>query len=143
MYNKEILLAKAIKMAVSAHGGQFDKSGMPYICHPLRVMDGVRHISLTHMIVAVLHDVVEDTPLKLRKIHKIFGDIIGNAVDALTKRKEETYKEYLERVKQNHIAKAVKVRDLQDNMLFERLEKLPMKTREYLTLKYSKALIYL
>lgn len=137
------LLAEAIDLAVTHHTGQYDKSGMPYILHPLRVMDRVRRLTKTHMIVAVLHDCVEDTKLTLEYIREHFGDTVADAVDAITHRKNEPKKEYWERVKNNHWAKAVKLEDIHDNMRFERLSQLDEPTRERLLQKYMMALIFL
>ena len=55
------MLAKAIQIASEAHLNQIDKGGKPYILHPLWVMDRVRHLGEDYMVVAVLHDVIEDT----------------------------------------------------------------------------------
>ena len=62
------MLGKAIEIAVTAHAGQLDKGGNPYILHPLWVMNKVRHLGETHMIVAILHDSVEDSDLTLEDI---------------------------------------------------------------------------
>ena len=136
-------LSEAIDLAVAKHLGQYDKSDMPYILHPLRVMDRVRRLTMTHMIVAVLHDVVEDTDVTLKYIRDHFGDVVGDAIDAITHRKNETNKEYWKRVKVNHWAKAVKLEDIHDNMRFERLESLDETNREHLLYKYMMALLYL
>ena len=136
-------LSNAIDLAVTEHLGQYDKSGMPYILHPLRVMDRVRRLTMTHMIVAVLHDSVEDTSITIEYIREHFGDTVADAVDAITHRPNEPKKEYWERVKNNHFAKAVKLEDIHDNMRYERLETLDEETRERLLQKYMMALIFL
>ena len=56
-------LERAIAVAARAHEGQYDKGGAAYILHPLRVM--MRVSTPEQRIVAVLHDVIEDTPLTL------------------------------------------------------------------------------
>ena len=137
------LLSDAIDVAVTEHLGQYDKSGMPYICHPLRVMNKVRRLTMTHMIVAVLHDTVEDTAVSLEYIRENFGDVVADGVDAITHRKNEPKKAYWKRVKANHWAKAVKLEDIHDNMRFERLQQLDEETRERLLKKYMMALMYL
>ena len=82
-------LERAIQVAVSAHAGQVDKAGQPYILHPLRVM---LHVSGLHeRISAVLHDVVEDTDLTLEDLAgEGFPDDVIMALEALTKREGET-----------------------------------------------------
>lgn len=81
------LLAKAIQFAVTAHGEQKRKyTGEPYVTHPLavmRIVQGVPHT--TEMLVAaVLHDVVEDTPVELVEIKEEFGPVVATYVDGLT-----------------------------------------------------------
>lgn len=116
-------LELAITIATSAHRGQTDKGGKPYILHPLRVMMALE--SEAEQIVGVLHDVVEDTTVVLPQIRYEFGDRIAAAVDALTKRDGEGYDDYLERVKADDIATAVKLADLKDNSDLNRLGRAP------------------
>jgi len=79
------LLAKAIEIAKIAHDGQADKKGDPYISHPLRVMNKMNTAS--EKIVAVLHDVVEDSELTLGDLTTSgFSDRIIEAIDAINKR---------------------------------------------------------
>ena len=115
------MLTRAIDIAVEAHRGQSDKCKEPYILHPLAVMTAMD----THeeKIVAVLHDVVEDTDLTLVKLVIDMGGVsskIINAIDAITKRDNETYFEYIHRVKENPLATKVKLADLKHNSLLER-----------------------
>jgi len=123
------MLADAIAYAAEAHRLQKDKRGEVYILHPLRIVLALRaaQYSETHQAAAVLHDTVEDTETTLEDIHGRFGSLIGDAVDALTRRgylqmtpdKEwiwlETYKEYVVRCCQNPIARVVKRYDVYDN----------------------------
>ena len=109
------LLSIAIDIAVSAHSGQFDKAGVPYILHPLRVMGGVKTVS--EKIVGVLHDVVEDTDITLDDLlnkYK-FPQYIVDAVDSVTARENESYNSFIQRVKLNKIGRKVKIVDLRDN----------------------------
>jgi len=110
------LLDVAIRLAVEAHSGQVDKQGDPYILHPLRVM--LKMKTEAEMVVAVLHDVVEDTELTLEDATRIDGMHWGipYAIDAITRRDEETYKEYIKRVTNSPLATRVKLADLEDNM---------------------------
>jgi (p)ppGpp synthase/HD superfamily hydrolase len=108
-------IEKAILIAVRAHEEQKDKAGAPYILHPLRVMLSMD--TEDGMIVAVLHDIVEDTPLKLSDLKEIgFSDEVIDAVDHSTKRTGESYDEFIRRVKKSALATAVKLADINDNM---------------------------
>lgn len=111
---------KAIRIAVNAHAGQTDKAGAPYILHPLRIMMKMRDEPA--MIVAVLHDVVEDSGCTLDTLRRegFSADIVA-AIDHLTRRKAETYEDVISRVRQNRLAVTVKLADLEDNMNTDRL----------------------
>ena len=131
-------LSYAIQIAVIWHSNQEDKAGNLYILHPLRVM--MKMQTIDEKIVAVLHDIVEDTDYTLELVEYTFNEEIANAVDALSKRDGESLIEYLSRVKSNPLALKVKLADIADNMSSERLAKLDQKTQERLTKKYNKAL---
>lgn len=121
------MLERAIALAASAHSGQKDKGGQPYILHPLRVMAAVA--TNDERIVAVLHDVAEDCPQHpLDKLEVEFGPVIGAALDAITKRQGEDYDAYLKRVAGNRIALPVKLADLKDNSDLSRLGRVPSET---------------
>jgi (p)ppGpp synthase/HD superfamily hydrolase len=118
---KQSRLKVAIDIATSVHQGQFDKTGEPYIFHPLRVSSYGR--TQEERIVGALHDVIEDGHLVegatvLRAIHylqQFFDDPIMDAVMAVTRCKNETYKQFIHRVSLNPLALAVKLNDLADN----------------------------
>ncbi|WP_222912660.1 HD domain-containing protein [Natrinema sp. SYSU A 869] len=113
-------LERAIHIATDAYTGQTDKAGETYIRHPLRVMRQMD--TETERVVAVLHDVVEDSDYELDDIESQFDTTVREAVDALTKREEESYAEAIERAGSNTIAQRVKIADLRDNMDLTRLE---------------------
>lgn len=114
-------LEYAIQIAAKAHSGQVDKGGHPYILHPLRVMLSMD--SLSERIAAVLHDVVEDTDLKISDIaSKGFTPEVVSAIRALTKRSDESRIEAAYRAASNPIAKAVKIADVLDNMDISRIK---------------------
>lgn len=115
------LLAQAIELAAARHNGQFDRAGKPYILHCLAVMKAVEPSGYNAAITAVLHDIVEDTDVTIAEVTKWFGKEIGQAVDAITKRKDEGYHEYLKRVKANKIARLVKIADLRHNSDLSRM----------------------
>jgi (p)ppGpp synthase/HD superfamily hydrolase len=113
-------LEDAIALAVEAHRGQLDRSGQPYILHPLRVM--FRCQTDAQRIVAMLHDVVEDTGRSFDDLRKLgYGDDILAAVDCVTKREGESYEAFVERAAGNPIARAVKIADIEDNLDLRRL----------------------
>ncbi|WP_314001886.1 HD domain-containing protein [uncultured Paenibacillus sp.] len=131
-------LAKAIMLAAKHHEGQKDKGGNPYVFHPFRLM--LRAMKEEDRIVAVLHDTIEETALTLEDLrHEGFGAEIIAAVDSLTRREEESYDEFIMRIKRNPLARRVKVLDLQDNTELTRTKKPSEKTVKRLE-KYSKAL---
>ena len=107
-------LQRAIEIAVSAHKGQTRKDGSPYILHPLRLMMSVD--STVEKIVAVLHDVVEDTDVTAEQIRSEgFSEDVLEALRLVTHDSGEPYDEYIARIRANPIARAVKLADLRDN----------------------------
>lgn len=127
----------AIALANEAHRGQVDRAGAPYILHPLRVMCSVN--SDTERIIAVLHDVVEDTDTTLDDLREQgYSDDIVEAIDHLSRRDDETYEAFIERIKPNELARRVKLADLQDNMDIRRNMLLREKDLERLQ-RYQKA----
>ena len=116
-----IALKRAIEIATEAHKGQFDKSGKDYIGHPLRVMEMGQ--TENEKIVGVLHDVIEDTDWTFEKLaDEGFSQEIIAALKCVTKLSEnENYDEFIERVRKNPLAVAVKINDLTDNMDIRRL----------------------
>lgn len=114
-------LEKAIALATTAHSGQKDKAGAPYILHPLRVMLGMDTES--EMTVAVLHDVLEDSPVTEDDLRKEgFSEDIVKTVRCLTRNPEESYEAFIERLKSNDTARKVKMADIEDNMNVKRFK---------------------
>jgi (p)ppGpp synthase/HD superfamily hydrolase len=90
---KKTKLQEALTLAVEAHAGQFDQAGFPYVLHPIRVSESLEKDD--EKIVALLHDVVEDTDVGIDVIFGLFDDNIAAAVLAITKSKgAETYSIY-------------------------------------------------
>ena len=113
-------LERAIEIAASAHAGQVDKAGQPYILHPLRVM--LRVNTEHERMAAVLHDVVEDTAVTLKQLtSEGFPPSVVAAVEALTKRTGETRLEAARRAAMNTIARSVKLADNAENMDLSRI----------------------
>jgi (p)ppGpp synthase/HD superfamily hydrolase len=116
-------LERAIRIAAGAHQGHQDKSGLPYILHPLRIM--VCMESVENMIIATLHDVIEDSEWTLDDLRKEgFSEPVVGAVDSLSRREDETFENYIKRLKGNPAAIPVKLEDLKDNMNMLRLKTL-------------------
>lgn len=114
-------IEEALAIALEAHKGQVDKAGKPYILHPLRVMSKFKR-SPTRQIVAVLHDVVEDSTVTLNDlVSKGFSSRVIEALEALTHKVGEDYDAYIGRVLTNRIAISIKIADLQDNMDLSRI----------------------
>ena len=110
----------ALSIAVDAHRGQRDKAGKPYILHPLRLMH--KCATDAEMIVAVLHDVMEDTEVTAGNLEREgFGQDVIQALQCLTKVKGESYPDFIKRVSANGLARKVKMLDLADNMDCSRL----------------------
>ena len=131
-------LQRAIDIATKAHHGQFDKSGKDYIGHPLRVMEMGK--TDDEKIAGVLHDVVEDSDWTFEALEaEGFSHEIIAALKCVTKLSEnENYDDFIERVKKNPLATAVKINDLTDNMDIRRLPYLSDKDVKRLK-KYLKA----
>ncbi len=109
-------LERARALATRAHRYQSRKFGSrePYITHPIAVSEAVH--GRDAKAVAMLHDVVEDTPVTLDDLRKDFPEHIVEAVDCLTKRDEELYFDFVRRAKRNRLARRVKMADIKHNM---------------------------
>ncbi len=130
----------ALWIAIKAHKGQIDKAGKAYITHPINVMFGVKGYKAK--IVALLHDVIEDSHYKLSYLEKYFDDEIITAVDLVTRKEGQNYGEYILKLKENNIAKAVKLSDLRHNMDLKRIKNITEKDLARLE-KYKKVKAYL
>lgn len=111
------MLARALEIAYEAHKGGKCAYGEEYILHPLRVMSGA--MGQDERIVAILHDVVEDTTVTLKQlVEEGFSEEVIKAIDLLTHRDEHTYDEYIQRIatSRSAIAVRIKILDLMDNI---------------------------
>lgn len=128
-------IEKAISIAVQAHSGQIDKAGMPYVLHPLRLM--LRQDSSEAMIVAVLHDVVEDTDVTIDQLAEAgFSNAVLEAISMLTHDKNIPYMDYIMGLASNDLARQVKITDLSDNMDLSRIPN--PQEKDYVRLKKYK-----
>lgn len=132
---------KAISLALEAHKNQKDKAGKPYILHPLRL--AFKFQNEEQMIVATLHDVIEDSDLSIRDLERSgFSLEVINAIDCLTKRPGESYESFILRVSGNELARLIKIEDIKDNLDLTRLSKLSDEDLERVR-KYHNALMQL
>lgn len=133
------LTKKAMDIMCKAHEGQLDKGGVPYVFHPIHVAEQMTDEETT--IVALLHDVVEDTPTTLEEL-SYFGEEVIEALSLLTRTKNQDYFEYIKNLSKNEIARKVKLADLKHNADLTRLSHITekdLKRRE----KYLKSINYL
>lgn len=131
----------AHEIAKRAHKGQVDKAGAPYILHPETVASFVTKDD--EKIVAYLHDVIEDTPCQLRDLENAgFSSEIIKAVDLLTRKTGQSYKQYLKLVKTNELARVVKLADLKHNSDLSRLTHVTENDIKRLK-KYQDAIVFL
>ena len=130
-------LRDAIWFAMEKHQGQLRKGGEPYILHCLRVM--LRMNTEEEMVVAVLHDVVEDTDATIQDIYHGFGTQTGLLVGHLTRDEGEEYMKYIERTTNSDVSARVKYADMADNWL--NLDKLPNRDEaSFLEKRYRRAM---
>lgn len=112
---------KALKLCFDIHKKQVDKSGLPYVFHPFHLAEQMETEETT--IVALLHDVVEDSDLTLEDLRQMgFGDTVIAALALLTHDPAVEYMDYVRAVKDNPIARAVKLADLRHNSDLTRLD---------------------
>ena len=133
-------LQRAIEIALEAHKGALDKGGNPYILHPLRLM--LQMDSEEEMIVAILHDVVEDSEKwSFDKLYREgFSKKIINSLRSVTKENEnEDYEKFIDRSIKDKIGRKVKTADISDNLDISRLKEVTDKDILRIN-KYKKAL---
>ena len=115
---------EAIKLCYKAHAGQVDKSGLPYVHHPLHVAEQMTDENTT--VVALLHDVIEDTEYTFDDLEAMdFGDDVMAALRLMTHDDSVPYLDYVRKIKDDPIARAVKLADLEHNSDLTRLNHKP------------------
>ena len=131
----------ALAIAKKAHAGQVDKADVDYIQHPLYVASQVK--TEQEKAVALLHDVIEDSDITAADLLASgLSNEVVTAVQILTKKKGQSYQEYLEKVKSNNLARVVKLADLKHNSDLSRLKSVTNTDHERVK-KYKNAIYYL
>ena len=138
---KQGTLERAIEIAARTHAGQVDKGGAPYILHPLRVM--LRVAPGAQQIVAVLHDVVEDSDVTFEDLEREgFSAEVLAGLRAVTKIEGESYEDFVARAALDPVGSKVKLADLAENSDLSRIAQPSQKDLERVE-KYRKAIAYL
>ena len=115
------LTKKALLLCFEAHKEQKDKSGLPYVFHPFHLAEQTTDEATT--VVALLHDIVEDTDYTLTDLAAMgFGEAVLDAIALMTHDDDTPYMDYVARIKENPIAKAVKLADLAHNSDITRMD---------------------
>lgn len=128
----------ALNLCFEAHRNQRDKNGMPYVFHPFHLAEQMKDEKTT--IVALLHDVVEDTDITLDDIRNMgFDDEVVAAIGLMTHASDIPYMEYVAEIKKNPISKAVKLADLRHNSDTTRLDNITDRDEKRLK-KYTEAI---
>jgi (p)ppGpp synthase/HD superfamily hydrolase len=131
-------LEDAIILTAQYHHGQKDKQGRSYILHVLNVLDLMSDADENYQIVAVLHDIVEDTSMTISGLsERGYGFDIVSAVRAISREPFEPYEEYIVRCSRNKLACRVKIADLLKNV--SSLESLNQVDQKRLLAKYKAA----
>lgn len=135
-YTEKINLA--LKIAFEAHKNQVDKNGTPYVFHPYELATKME--TENEIILALLHDVVEDSDMTLGELREMgFDGEIIEALSLLTHDERLSYEDYIERIKENQLARCVKLADLAHNSNENRLAKVDSATKKRLA-KYQRAI---
>ena len=128
---------QALKLCFEAHKEQVDKSGLPYVFHPFHLAEQMQTEETT--VVALLHDVMEDTDYTLEDLQAMgFSPVVLEALVLMTHEAGIDYMDYVGKIKENPIARAVKLADLEHNSDLARLDhvdEMALARRE----KYQKA----
>ena len=135
------LTKKAMQIAYAAHHGQTDKTGLPYIFHPMHLAEQME--DEYSACAALLHDVVEDTELTFSDLEaEGFPAEVIEALKLLTHDPAVPYLDYVKAVRPNPIARAVKLADLRHNSDLTRLDTVDERALQRVE-KYAKAIAIL
>ena len=132
---------KAMTLCYEAHKDAFDKSGVPYVFHPFHLAEQM--VTEDTTVVALLHDVVEDTDYTIEDLTTMgFSKTVTDAIRLMTHDKTVDYMDYVRAIKENPVARAVKLADLKHNSDTTRLEIVDEKAKKRVE-KYAKAIALL
>ena len=135
------LIKKAMILSYESHRGQYDKGGLPYIFHPFHLAEQMS--TEETVVIALLHDVIEDTEYTIQDIADMgFPQVVLDALMCLTHDKAVPYMDYISKIKQNPLARVVKLADLQHNSDVSRLNSVDEETVQRIQ-KYKKAIALL
>lgn len=136
-------LGEMIALAAEGHAEQTDKAGKAYILHPIRMMMRLRTDDEELMMIAIGHDLIEDTKLEICELYEYgFSDRVIAGIRDLTRNPGETYDSFIRRCALNDDARIVKIEDLRDNSDITRLKGIGKKDIERME-KYHRAFLYL
>ena len=131
----------ALKLCFEAHKNQTDKSAMPYVFHPFHLAEQM--VTEDTTVVALLHDVVEDTDYTIEDLTTMgFSKTVTDAIRLMTHDKTVDYMDYVRAIKENPVARAVKLADLKHNSDTTRLDIVDEKAKKRVE-KYAKAIALL
>lgn len=119
------LTKKALRICFDAHKNQVDKAGLPYVLHPLHVAEQMQTES--EICTALLHDVPEDSSVTLEDLARDFPPAVIHALELLTHRDGVPYADYVRAIRNNRIARKVKLADLAHNSDLTRLDEITPK----------------
>lgn len=129
---------KAMKLCFKAHKEQVDKSGIPYVFHPIHLAEQMEDEDTT--VVALLHDVIEDTEYTIKDLEDMgFNQNVIAAISLMTHAEGVPYMDYVAQIKENPFAKIVKLADLKHNSDISRLDTVDAKAMARVE-KYAKAI---
>ena len=128
---------QAMKLCFNAHKDQVDYNGIPYVFHPIHLAEQMQDEDST--VVALLHDVVEDTEYTIDDLIAMgFNESVIEAIRLMTHDDGVEYTEYLEKIKENDLARRVKIADVMHNSDQTRLDVIDEKARKW-EIKYKQA----
>lgn len=131
------MIEQGLQWALKAYGGKTDKGGKPYILHPLRLMAQLD--DPVSQLVALLHDVIEDSPITGADLRDGgLPESVVATVEVLTRRRGESYEAFIDRVRENPLARKVKLLDIEDNLNLLRLNAVTEKDLQRVA-KYHRA----
>ena len=144
MIEKSQKCKQALAFATQKHEGQTRKLGEPYITHPIAVAEMMveKGLSEDYIIAALFHDLLEDTDATEKEISDIGGEAVLAAVKLLTKEQNYQMDSYIAKIKENPIARAVKLADLKHNSDLTRLDAADEKAMNRVA-KYARAIAVL